>query len=77
MPKFYEFFKKFYLPFLTFILNVEVKVEIYLQPTWAKFLYYPQSDLPPFRPFCDEAPGPRFEPRIVAGTLTTRPPHLT
>ena len=44
------------------------------------FVQYSQSDLPPLRPLCGEAPARdtnlgRVD--LVAGTLTTRPPHLT
>ena len=44
------------------------------------FVQYSQSDLPPLRPLCGEAPGRDSNPGradLVAGTLTTRPPHLT
>ena len=54
-----------------------------LQPIWAKFdnlfVQYSQSDLPPLRPLCGEAPGRDSNPGradLVAGTLTIRPPHL-
>ena len=44
------------------------------------FVQYSQSDLPPLRPLCGEAPGRDSNPGradLMAGTLTTRPPHLT
>ena len=44
------------------------------------FVQYSQSDLPPLRALCGEAPGRDSNPwraDLVAGTLTTRPPHLT
>ena len=42
-------------------------------------LVFSQSDLPPLRPLCGEAPGRDSNPGradLVAGTLTIRPPHL-
>ena len=44
------------------------------------FVQYSQSDLPPLRPICGEAPGRDLNQGradLVAGTPTTRPPHLT
>ena len=43
------------------------------------FVQYSQSDLPPLRPLCGEAPGRDSKPGradLVAGTLYTRPKHL-
>ena len=43
------------------------------------FVQYSQSELPPLRPLCGEAPGRDLNPGrtdLVAGTLTTRPPPL-
>ena len=54
----------------------------YLQPAYSGpsfinlFLQYSQSALPPLRPICGEAPGRDSNRGQVAGTLTTRPPHL-
>ena len=42
-------------------------------------IQYSQSNLPPRRPLCGEAPGQDSNPvraDLVAGTLTTRPPGL-
>ena len=44
------------------------------------FVQFSPSDLPPLRPFCGEVPGRDSNPGradLVAGTLTTRPQHLT
>ena len=43
------------------------------------FVQHSQSDLPPLRPLCGEVPGRDSNlgrADLVAGTLTTRPPHL-
>ena len=44
------------------------------------FEQHSQSDLPPLRPLCDEAPDRDSNPGradLLTGTLLTRPPHLT
>ena len=47
---------------------------------YSLFKQYSQSGLPPLRPLCGEAPGRDSNPGradLMAGSLTTRPPHLT
>ena len=52
----------------------------YSQPGPSFNTLFVQSGLPPFRPLRGEAPGRDSNPGrvdLLAGTLITRPPHLT
>ena len=72
----YASFQIFKLLLLFFILTANLGLVLFFN----LFVQYSQSGLLPLRPFCGDAPGRDSNPGwvdLVAGTLTTRPPHLT
>ena len=72
----YASFQIFKLLLLFILLSANLGLVLYFNV----FVQYSQSGSLPLRPLCGDAPGRDSNlgwVDLVAGTLTTRPPHLT